>query len=77
MRKARVRLIRSASSRNIDPGMTRTFRAGEECTMVQWDRHPGLPPTTDPWWSDFDIDAAYIVRATDVQVLEVLEERAD
>jgi hypothetical protein len=77
MRRARVRFTADTPVRNVDPGSTYIYRAGDEVTMVQWDRKPGLPPATSSWWSDFDIDGAYIVDADRVEVIAVLKERAD
>lgn len=79
-RRCKVRFRRSYSAGCPGaPGSTRYWRAGEISTLWQVSRRYGvaLDPATDAWWTDFDIDYAYIVPAQLVEVLAVLEERAE
>lgn len=80
LRKARVR-FRKATSAGCPgaPGRVRYWREGEIATMWQISARHGeaLDPATGLWWTDFDIDFAYIVRPEDVEVLAVLEERPE
>lgn len=66
MRRATVRFLRDVTVRNVDPGTTWTYRAGTTADMVQHEDDP------TSWWTDFDIDAAYIVEATDVEIVAEL-----
>lgn len=54
-------------------GGTHTFRAGEEREMVQWGR-TSRPVRRDAWWDSYDIDGAFIIKASKVEVLRVLDE---
>jgi hypothetical protein len=61
------------------PGAVRTFKKGEVCTLWQIAGRRGqlLNRKSDPYWSEFDIDYAYIAPAACVRVLAVIEERSD
>jgi hypothetical protein len=71
--KARVRIIKEASAASRDPYRTITFQPGQEITMIQWGRE-GRSVDRSAWWTDTDIDGAFIINSDCVQVLEVLEE---
>lgn len=49
-----------------------TYTKGQEIEMLQWGRSGR--PVDNAWWSDFDIDLAFIVDDSRVEVIEVLEE---
>lgn len=71
--RATVRVLRTVTRRSHYGA--RTFGAGEELEMIQWGR-AGRPVERDAWWTDFDIDGAYIVEASNVKVVKILEEVA-
>ncbi|MFF9003622.1 hypothetical protein ACF1GW_38655 [Streptomyces achromogenes] len=66
----RVRVIADIEVTNIDPGRPRTYKAGEELNMILKGRE-GQPLSEARWWSSMDIDAAHILDANDVEVLEM------
>lgn len=70
---ARVRILADTEVGSIDPWETRRYYAGQEVTMLQWGRK-GRPVRRDSWWSNDDIDAAFILDASQVEVIEILEE---
>jgi hypothetical protein len=69
---ARVRVLRQVEAGSPE-GEPRTFKVGEELQMNQHGR-AGRPVDRDVWWSNLDIDAAKILDAKDVEVVEVLED---
>ncbi len=71
--RAHVRITAEVSSHSVDPWIHRTFHVGEELEMLQWGRK-GRPVKRDSWWTSYDIDGAHIVKAENVEVIEVLEE---
>jgi hypothetical protein len=71
--RARVRILTETTSRSVDPYTVRTFHAGEELEMLQWGR-AGRPVRRESWWTSFDIDGAHIIKAENVEVIEVIEE---
>ncbi len=71
--RAIVRIVKATSTRSVDPWTERTFRVGQELEMVQWG-NKGRPVKRDSWWDSYDIDGAHIVKAENVEVLEVLDE---
>ncbi len=71
--RARVRVLETTVKHSVDPWVERKFHAGEEIEMVQWGR-AGRPVRRDSWWTSFDIDAAFILEASNVEVVEVLDE---
>lgn len=71
-RTARVRIIEPYSSGAVDPWKTYTFVRGEELQMIQWGCEGRLIDRA--WWTSADIDAAFIVPESHVEVLQVLEE---
>ncbi len=73
--RARVRITAETTSRSVNPWVERTFHQGEELEMLQWGR-AGRPVRRDAWWTSFDIDGAYIIKAENVEVIEVLDEIA-
>lgn len=79
-RKARVR-FRKAFSAGCPgkPGAVRFWQEGEISTMWQVSTRHGAPLDRehDLWWTDFDIDYAFIAPAEAVEVLAVLEERVE
>ncbi|MEU6260993.1 hypothetical protein [Streptomyces sp. NPDC047043] len=72
--RARVRIVREHQSISVDPLELRIFRPYEELEMVQWGR-AGDAIGTGPWWTTRQAQAAHIVPAEKVKVLEVLEQR--
>lgn len=80
MRKARVQFRRDCEVEAPGlPGITHTFRRGEITTLWQMSAQPDAPLDTarDRWWSEIDLDYAYIVPAEAVEVIAVLEERPE
>ena len=71
--RAIVRVVTQSGSNSVDPQGTRIFRVGEEIEMVQWGNE-GRPVLRDTWWDSFDIDGAHIIRASNVEVVKVLDE---
>ncbi len=70
--RAIVRILETVHAGTPEGGR-RTFRAGEELEMVQWGR-AGRPVTRDAWWTSFDIDGAFIIKASKVEVIKYLDE---
>ena len=70
--RARVRILETTQVGSPEGG-THTFHAGQEVTMVQWGR-AGREVTRTAWWTDFDIDGAFILKSKYVEVLEILDE---
>jgi hypothetical protein len=54
-------------------GGTHTFHAGQELEMVQWGR-AGREVNRGAWWTSFDIDGAFIIKAKNVEVVKIIEE---
>lgn len=71
--RAVVRILQEKTCRSVDPYTVHTFHAGDEREMIQWGR-AGRPVERDAWWTSFDIDGAYIVEASIVEVVKVLDE---
>lgn len=70
--RARVR-IKETITKHSPEGGEHTFSAGEELEMLQWGR-AGRTVMRDSWWSSFDIDGAFILKASEVEVVEILDE---
>lgn len=70
--RAIVRFLKTTSVGNPEGGRC-TFHAGQELEMVQWGRS-GNPVDRRSWWTNFDIDGAFIVKANNVEVIKVLDE---
>jgi hypothetical protein len=71
--RALVRVLQETTCHAPDSDWPRTFRAGEEVEMIQWGRTGG-PVDRDAWWTSYDIDGAYILKASEVEVVEVVDE---
>ncbi len=71
--RAIVRVRETTVTHSVDPWGERTFRAGEEVEMVQWG-HAGRSVNRDSWWTSYDIDGAFILKAHAVEVVKILEE---
>ncbi|MFD8707086.1 hypothetical protein ACFV1W_31600 [Kitasatospora sp. NPDC059648] len=71
---ARVRFLEEVDVGAVHPRRRRVFRLGEEEVMVQWGL-AGRRVDRGTWWTSMDINGAYIVMSTSVEVLEVLEEQ--
>ncbi|MFJ8388584.1 hypothetical protein ACIQ9Q_29485 [Streptomyces sp. NPDC094438] len=71
MIRGRVRIVADVKVGNVDPGRHRQYRAGEELTMILRGQE-GEPLSAASWWSSLDVDGAYILKADDVEVLEML-----
>lgn len=69
--RARVRITVPYESGAPDSVHGRRFQPGEVLEMVQWGRG-GRRIDRDSWWTSTDIDAAFIVPADHVDVLEVI-----
>ena len=69
--EALVRMVAEHRSASVSPMPTRRFRVGEECVMVQWGV-AGRPVDRDAWWTSFDIDGAFIVPASKVEVVRFI-----
>ena len=68
--RARVRILRNYESRNVRPGTVRQWQAGQEDILVYWEpskRTPGI------WGTNYYIDEAWLIPASDVEVIEVLQ----
>ena len=72
--RAQVRILKTTTVGNPEGGHC-TFRAGQERVMFQWGR-AGRPVDRLHWWNNFDLDGAFILDASKVEVLEVLAEVA-
>ncbi|MFJ6384733.1 hypothetical protein ACIQI7_32585 [Kitasatospora sp. NPDC092039] len=72
--EARVRITAPYTAGAVDPDVTRRFEPGEELVMIQWGR-ARREVERDSWWTCTDIDAAHIIPAEHVEVLEVLDEQ--
>ena len=70
--RAIVRIVETTEVGNAEGG-TCTFHAGQELEMIQWGR-AGRPVDRTRWWTSFDIDGAYIIKASKVEVVRVLDE---
>ncbi len=68
-----VRIIVTTSKGSVDPWRTRTFNAGDELEMLQWG-NAGRPVDRSRWWTDYDIDGAFILKADEVEVIRIIEE---
>ncbi len=71
--RARVRILTETTSRSVTPWVERTFHQGEELEMIMWGRE-GRPVRRESWWTSYDIDGAFILEASKVEVIEILEE---
>lgn len=69
--RARVRILADCRVCAVDPPTTRTFRAGDEVTLIRWGR--AGRPVSDKWWTCQDIDGAHIVPSEYAEILEVLD----
>jgi hypothetical protein len=70
--RATVRILKTVTKRSPESG-EHTFYAGLETEMLQWGR-AGKDVDRDAWWTSFDIDGAFILEASEVEVVKVLEE---
>lgn len=73
-RYARVRITGAYYAGN-PTGGDRRFTPGEELEMVQWGRS-ARPVNRRSWWTDTDIDGAFIVPADLVEVLQEYPDRS-
>ncbi len=73
-RRALVRVKEMTMKRSVDPYREYTFHLGEEIEMVQWGR-ADRPVIRDTWWTSFDIDGAFIIEASKVEVVKILDEK--
>lgn len=71
--RAIVRILETTTCGSVDPWASRTFRAGEEVEMIQWG-NANRPVIRDAWWTSFDIDGAFIIKDSKVEVIKVLAE---
>lgn len=71
-REARVRITAAYGAGNAHTE-TRDFKPGEELKMVQWGR-AGRAVEDTAWWTNYDIDGAFIIPADHLEVLEITEE---
>ena len=71
--RARVRIRETVRVGSVDPWREHTFQAGDELEMLQWG-NKGSPVDRSVWWTSYDIDGAYIIKADKVEVVRVLEE---
>jgi hypothetical protein len=71
--RAIVRILETTTCGSVDPSGTRTFRKGEEVELIQWG-NAGSPVKRDAWWTNFDIDGAFIIKDSKVEVIKVLAE---
>lgn len=69
--RARVRIKETTTKHSFDG--EHTFQAGEIVVMLQWGR-AGRTVDRDAWWTSYDIDGAWIVEASLVEVIEVIDE---
>ncbi len=70
--QARVRIRETVTKRAPESG-EHTFHAGEEREMLQWGR-AGREVERKHWWTSFDIDGAFILEASEVEVIQILDE---
>jgi hypothetical protein len=71
--RALVRIKETVRLGSVDPWRERTFNAGDELEMVQWG-NAGRPVDRSTWWTDFDIDGAFIIKADKVEIVKIIEE---
>ena len=69
--EALVRMLAEQGSASVSRMLTRRFRVGKECVMDQWGV-AGRPVDRDAWWTCFDIDGAFIVPASKVEVVRFI-----
>lgn len=70
MIRGRVRMAKDVTVGNVDPGHSHTYKAGTELEMILRGQE-GEPMSKAAWWSNLDIDGAYILDQDDVEVLEM------
>lgn len=70
--RARVRILETTKVGSPEGGSC-TFHAGQELEMIQFG-NAGRPVDRSRWWDSYDIDGAYIIKASKVEVVKVLEE---
>ncbi len=68
-----MRILVTTECGSVSPSLSRTFHKGEEVEMIQWG-NADRPITRDAWWDSFDIDGAFIIKSSKVEVIKVLEE---
>ncbi len=68
-----VRVTKETRKGSVDPWRERTFHVGEELEMVQWG-YAGRPVDRSRWWTSYDIDGAFILKAGEVEVIRIVEE---
>lgn len=69
---AKVRVLRDVKAGSAE-GEPRLFRKGEIVTMMQWGR-AGHEVKRDAWWTSTDVEYGKMLAATDVEVVEVIED---
>jgi hypothetical protein len=70
MIRGRVRVVADVTVGSVDPATSRTYRAGEVLDMILRGTS-GQPLAAAAWWSTTDVDAAYILKADQVEVLDM------
>jgi hypothetical protein len=70
--RAQVRVKAMTTKRAPESG-EHTFSAGQEIEMLQWGR-AGREVDRSVWWTSFDIDGAFILDASEVDVVKILDE---
>ena len=73
-RRALIRVKEMTTKRSVDPYREYTFHVGEELEMVQWGR-AGRLVIRDTWWTSFDIDGAFIIEDSKVEIVKILDEK--
>jgi hypothetical protein len=71
--QAIVRFTKDTTVVSVEPSRQRTYHDGEEVTMIQWGR-AGRPIDRSHWWSSADIDGAFIVKGSYVEIVKILDE---
>jgi hypothetical protein len=71
-RRASVRILEDVTCHNT-AFQRHTYTRGQEVEMLQWGR--AGRPVDRAWWSDFDIDLAFIIESDKVEIVRILEEK--
>ena len=71
--RAIVRVKETTRVGSVDPWREHTFVVGDELEMVQFG-NAGRPVDRSAWWDSYDIDGAFIIKASKVEVVRIIEE---
>ena len=71
--RAIIRVKETTRCGSVDPWREHTFRAGDELEMLQFG-NAGRPVDRSAWWTDYDIDGAFIIKSSNVEIVRIIEE---